>query len=304
MKVKYVPIILFLGALSVLLSSYQIGYTNSPLSGGDERSGATGVASCGGGGCHNNGATAAITVSLELDSAGVAVTSYRAGGSYTVKLTGTNTTNSSLPDFGFALSSVKSSGSGTVAAVQAGNWGTAPTGAQISVSGSGLLIAEHQVPVGPTTGTGGNGSTYARLLPWTAPVAGTGSVKFFGMVNVVNGNGNADNSDKWNNTTLTITEATGPNGINTVSDQVNSLKVYPTLMSGNANVSFDLKESADVTAQIISMNGQVVQTLMSGESLSTGNVNRSYDVAGLSAGVYFVRIQTGNSSVVSKIVKQ
>jgi hypothetical protein len=75
-------------------------------------------------------------------------------------------------------------------------------------------------------------------------------------------------------------------------------------MSGNVTVAFDLKETAAVSAQLISMQGQLVKTLMSDESLSAGNINRSYDVNGISAGIYFVKLQIGNSSVVTKVVKQ
>jgi hypothetical protein len=303
MKVKYVPIAIFLGALSLLLSSYQAGYTNG--SGGDDKSGAIGAVTCSTGGtCHSTSATAGITVTIELDSAGVSVNQYHGGGSYTVKLTGTNTTNATLPLSGFELATVKAAGAGTGSAVQAGNWGTLPTGVQSSVSNNGLLIAEHQVQLGPTTGTGATGSTYVRNIPWTAPAAGTGSVVLYGVVNAVNGDGTGNAADKWNSANKTIAEAGGPNGINDLSDKLSGFNAYPTLMSGNVTVAFDLKETAAVSAQLISMQGQLVKTLMSDESLSAGNINRSYDVNGISAGIYFVKLQIGNSSVVTKVVKQ
>lgn len=301
MKVKYVPVVIFLGALSILLSSYQTGYTANA---GDDRTGASSsTVGCGGNGCHSSGATAGIVITIELDSAGVAVNQYHPGGSYVIKLKGTNTTATTLPAFGFALACVKSAGAGTSTAVQAGNWGTMPAGDQSSPTAT-LLIAEHQIVSGATTGGGATGGTYVQNIPWTAPIAGTGSVAFYGVVNAVNGDGNANTVDKWNSANKTVTEAGGPNGINDLSDKLSGFNAYPTLMSGNVTVAFDLMEASPASAQLISMQGQVVKNLISDETLSAGSIHRSYDVSDLAAGIYFVKLQIGNSSVVTKVVKQ
>jgi hypothetical protein len=51
------------------------------------------------------------------------------------------------------------------------------------------------------------------------------------------------------------------------------------------------------------MQGQVVKTLVGEESLGEGTFKRSFEINGLSTGIYLVRLQIGNSSVVSKVVK-
>jgi hypothetical protein len=300
MRLKYLPYAIFVGALSILLSSYSAGYTNG--SGGDNRTGSIGAVGCGGGGCHSSAATTGITVTLELDSAGIVVTRYRGGGSYTVKITGTNTTSNSLPDFGFGISTVLSANANTSTAAQAGSWGTAPAGTQISVSNTGLLIAEHQAPNGATSGSGGANTVYSESIPWTAPVAGSGSVKIYGVLNAVNGNNQADNSDKWNATSITVTESS-PNGINDLTDKLTGLSVYPTLMNSNVTIAFDLKETSGVTVDMVSLEGQVVKTLVANESLSDGAFRRSYDINGLATGIYLVRVQIGSSFSVTKVIK-
>jgi hypothetical protein len=211
MKLKLLSIVFFLGSVSFLVSSYSSGYTNNT---GSDATGASGTATCGGNGCHSSTATSGITVSLELDSAGVSVNRYHPGASYIIKISATNTTSGSLPVFGFGVATVKASGAGTSSAIQAGNFGTLPNGVQTSVTNGSLLVAEHQIPSSSTTGTGGTGSTYVRSLPWTAPSAGTGAVKIFGIVNAVNGDNIANTADKWNNTSKTITEFGAPSGIN------------------------------------------------------------------------------------------
>jgi hypothetical protein len=164
------------------------------------RGGTTGCGSC-------HGSTTSIGTTIELDSAGISVSSYRPGGSYTVKLKATNATGLSLPAFGCQMSVTKLANAGTSTAAQAGTWGTMPTGMQNS-GGTPTLIEQSQ-PLNPLSGTGANGTVYSISVPWTAPVAGTGSVKLYGLINAVNNNGGDDTGDKAQVApAVTITEAT------------------------------------------------------------------------------------------------
>lgn len=207
-------LLIFAGILgSISLSSYRDGYAFN----GSDGSGATGSTGCS---CH--GSTSAIGTKVELDSAGVPVTSYRPGMSYTVKISAANTTATSYPKFGFQLATVKVSGAGTGSAVQAGTWGTPlPTGVKnTSTASSGLPIPfiEHSAAaIAATTGTGGSGTTYVESIPWTAPAAGTGSFKIYGVLLASNGN-NSDVGDRAQvATAVTITEAVAPAAVASVS---------------------------------------------------------------------------------------
>ncbi|MBL7801595.1 MAG: T9SS type A sorting domain-containing protein [Chitinophagales bacterium] len=185
---------------SISLSSYRDGYAFN----GSDGSGATSAAGCS---CHNT--TNSLNTTVELDSAGVPVTSYVPGGSYTVKITATNSSATSWPKYGFQLASVKVTGSGTGSAQQAGTWSsTLPASVhQINLS---IPIIEHSTPINATSGTGGSGTTYTQTIPWTAPASGTGSIKLYGIINAVNGN-NGSNGDGYKAATAkTITEVVAP----------------------------------------------------------------------------------------------
>ncbi|MCW3123335.1 MAG: surface protein [Flavipsychrobacter sp.] len=189
--------------LGLLIYVVMSSYSSGPGIFGYERSGATGSPGCAGSGCHASVATATTTVSITLLSSGTPVTTYTAGGSYTIRITGTQTSSSfTLPSFGYQVTAVKDV-SGTPTSV-----GTlsAPSGSHLTTI-SGIKVIEHSSPITATSGSGGSGTTYVVNVPWTAPVANTGCVTLYGVVNAVNGNFTADAGDLWNNTSLVINEA-------------------------------------------------------------------------------------------------
>jgi hypothetical protein len=61
--------------------------------------------------------------------------------------------------------------------------------------------------------------------------------------------------------------------------------------SGTATVEFGVGISAPVTIQVVNSQGQVVRTLVSSH-LQWGEYDMSFDTQGLSAGAYFIRMQT------------
>ena len=91
-------------------------------------------------------------------------------------------------------------------------------------------------------------------------------------------------------------------GIADISNKLNSLSVFPTVFDQHIQVSFELKENAKVEGTIVDLNGRVVKTILD-EGLSAGNFNRSFDLSGLSAGLYLVKLQIGDAFIVRKIVK-
>ncbi len=211
-KLTLLPVIAIL--IYVLLTSYAAG----PGLSGYERTGAGTTTGCASGtSCHAATATASTTVSVQLIevSTGSVVATYVGGRSYTVKITGTQTSGSlTLPRFGFQLTAVKTASHTTTA----GNL-TAPAGTHTVIpSGSTIKIVEQSSALTGTyvTGTGTAGTTYNISVPWTAPVAGTGGVSFFSVLNAVNANGAADAGDKWNNTSLAVTELAAISGTSAV----------------------------------------------------------------------------------------
>jgi len=181
-----ITLVIFCALAYVVLTSSNSGYSRN-------ETGATGATGCS---CH--GSTNSINPTVELDSAGIPVLSYVPGASYTVKLSGAEMSGNSY--FGYELSLVKATGAGSGSAAQAGTWGTMPSGSKTSTS---------QKMVEQSTRNSASGNMYTVSIPWTAPAAGTGSVKIYGIINGVNGDGNTsgDGAQIATNNGLTITEA-------------------------------------------------------------------------------------------------
>ena len=171
----------FIGSITAMMYAYQGGAANQ---GGIDCTNASGAGSgCGGGGCHNSGTD---SVKVELDSAGVPVTSYHPGMSYTVKISGKNNSTTTLTYYGFQLAVVNASGAGTSGATDVGTWGSTTGSVQKTTpatSGLPITIVEQSNRINATSGGGAQNSTYINSTPWTAPAAGTGSVKIYGVLN-------------------------------------------------------------------------------------------------------------------------
>ena len=292
MKHKLI-LFIFIAFASIVLSGYRSGAANNNGTDGTGAEGTGTGTGCGGGGCH--GSTSSIATTVELDSAGVAVTSYVPGGAYTVKITATNSTGVTLAKFGFQLATVTAATGGSGSATQAGTWGsTLPTYVQNTPgggSGSGLNIPiiEQTRAISPTTGTGANGTVYSESIPWTAPAAGTGSISIYGVMNAVNNNGNADQTDKWQQATpVTITEAFNCPSVS-ASASSTTLTALPagatsyqwyrngTAVGGATSSTYAPVSSGSYTVQVTSPGGctgtssavSFIVTGISEESLST-----------------------------------
>ena len=186
-----------------MMYAYQGGAANQ--GGIDSTSASGGSSGCGGGGCHSSGTTDSVKV--ELDSAGTRVTSYHPGMAYTVKISGINGSTTTLNYYGFQLAVVKLSGAGTSSATDAGTWGATSGSVQNTPpanSGLPITIIEQSTRINATSGAGAHNSTYINSTPWTAPAAGTGSVKIYGVINELHSQGTSKYQIA---SALTITEA-------------------------------------------------------------------------------------------------
>lgn len=271
---KFLLIPMLAAGVYVTMSSNQNGYS---LNQTGSHGGGTGC-----GTCHGSSAVSGINVSIELDSAGTIVTSYKAGMTYTLRIKATNTTTFTLPNFGTQLSIV--SGTGT-ASTNAGTLTALTSGTNIRTS-STIKYLSHTTPIAATTGTGATGTTYVAEATWVAPVAGTGTVKAYGVINAVNGNGNDDNGDKWNVTNASFTEQIASTAVSAVAN--NNIKLYPN--------------PANEVLNIAGFEGKAAIMDMQGRTVATGS-NR-IDIAHLAAGQYIVVLQDGANSTTMQFVKQ
>jgi len=94
-----------------------------------------------------------------------------------------------------------------------------------------------------------------------------------------------------------ISEEQGPAGTGE-----NKLKAYPNPFSNVANVEFSAVESGQAKVEVYDMVGQRVATLFDGEVEAGDSYMEVFHADNLSTGVYFIRLTTGDSSLVKRII--
>lgn len=144
-------------------------------------------------------------------------------------------------------------------------------------------------------------TTKTWTFKWTAPAAGTGPVTFYYAYNTADNDGEVTGDVIYNGAS-TIQESTGT-GLEDISTKVSDLTVFPNPISQNFGVSFDLKETNQVSAQLYSIDGQLVKQLIN-EQMSNGRIVRQFDLQELQAGIYLVKLNVGEASITKRIVKQ
>ncbi len=81
----------------------------------------------------------------------------------------------------------------------------------------------------------------------------------------------------------------------------NGIKIYPNPFSLQTTIEFTLPESEFVTISIYDITGKRLETILS-KKLSKGNHKINWNAEGLNEGIYFIRMETQNSSIVHKAV--
>lgn len=274
MKKKIILITGSLAIAALTFSSYSTGYGG----GGGNATGAAG-STVGCTPCHGSTTTATMGNITVIDkSTSMPVTKYTAGVTYQVNFTGTN--SASLPKFGFqvAVTNSSSASTGTLIATSTSNTAVRTVGA--------IKIIEHTSSISGVTA-----GAYNISFDWTAPVAGTGTVTFYGVLNAVNGNGGDDTGDDPSNgTTTVLTE--NSTSIASLKSSVAS-KIFPNPCINVLKI--ELKNEGNFNAQVMDISGR--------QLLETSN-QKAIDVTSLSSGVYFIKITQGNAQQVASFVKQ
>ncbi len=301
----------FVYLLTICLGSFVImSYkTGAGTNGWDCTGAETGLGNpsgCKGSGCHATAVTTAIGVAMEIDSAGVPTTHYKGGMLYTIKLSGINNGTTSLPKYGLQIGAIK----GAVAAttpVNAGTW-TAPfpTTTHYAAPQAGNFVVgvvEQTAPIAATTGTGAAGTTYVKIFNWTAPVAGTGTVSFWAVLNAVNGNNNEDSGDHWNTIHQVVNEWPAATGIDEAAVASLNLSVFPNPANENIHLTYTLSKRSEVSVKIFDVNGRVVSDLLN-EMQSEGEQRLDSNTSALSKGVYIVMLNVDGNRSTQRLVVQ
>jgi hypothetical protein len=85
-------------------------------------------------------------------------------------------------------------------------------------------------------------------------------------------------------------------------DQVVEFNVFPNPAKEHLTISFNLKQSAEISIQLISLNGKKVGVIPTNK-YAIGNHQKHLDVSKLSTGIYFLQMNTGKNVITKKITK-
>ena len=277
------PLIIFstvLCGLYVLLSSNAAGPATA---GNGIRNGAPGSnGTCSA--CHGGGAgTTTAAIALKEKATGTAANGvYKPGTVYTVTISGNN---ANLAFFGFQVTSVK----GTAQAGTFSNMGSDKHIANVN----GLQLVEHSTSLAKTNGQ------YEASFDWTAPVAGTGTVTFNGIINGVNKDNNTGGDKASNTVSLNLTEQS-TTGIAEAA-YWKSLKVFPQPASNVLHISSEGIKEGKYTLTVYDLNGKA---LWQNDYRAQNNLMQTeVPLQQLAAGTYFLNIK-GESQVTRMFIKQ
>ncbi len=149
-----------------------------------------------------------------------------------------------------------------------------------------------------SSGISGTGSKTWNFR-WTAPATGLGPVTFYGTFNATNSNSSVS-GDSIFKTTYVVTEA--PAGVQDQYADNFSLTTFPNPAFDNLNVKFTLQEPASVKIELYDINGNKTVSLFSGSGLN-GEINKTFDISSYPQGIYFLRLNTGGSHSLHKVIK-
>jgi hypothetical protein len=88
-----------------------------------------------------------------------------------------------------------------------------------------------------------------------------------------------------------------------LSDVMGSLSydVYPNPASDVLNVKLDLKQAADLSIALYTLDGKLAGQLYNGTE-AAGSVSRQFSLGQYSKGVYLLQITTGSESSMQKLM--
>jgi len=174
-----------------------------------------------------------------------------------------------------------------------------PTGQKLGVMtitdvGRTKLVGSGKYITHTAAGTSGAGSN-SWSFNWTAPVAGTGGVTFFGAFNYSNHN-NATSGDVIKLDQLTVNE-----DLFTMVDAIDGekpIRLYPNPVAGA--VQFRIPENLKVeTVMVYDISGALVRTF----EVTRISDRCEIDVTTLTAGTYYVSFATEEGTYTEKLIK-
>jgi len=128
------------------------------------------------------------------------------------------------------------------------------------------------------------------ILQWTAPATGVGPITFYACAVV----------GELNTKTTTMVAPQNTIGIN--DPKAIPVRIYPNPVEDKLTVSFSLNGTESVKLELLSVNGKTISNLFQGICFA-GEQSMIFPID-LEAGIYLLRIQTGNENQIRKLIVQ
>ena len=236
---------------------------------------------CAKSGCHS-GTASARDLMITSD---VAPSGYIPGGIYTITV---SITQAGISKWGFECS--PQDGGGNVIGTLA-----------ITNSTETKLLSGTYITHKTAGTTGTTSGTKSWSFRWTAPVAGTGSVPFYASVMAANGNGNDAGDLVFKDTYMVFED---PN--TGIVEKANTIDfaVFPNPVEGNTiQVNFNANASSTSRIRVMSLHGTVVNEI-NHNATSNGIQHTALSMENLAKGVYFIEIQNGIGTKMTRIIRR
>jgi hypothetical protein len=138
---------------------------------------------------------------------------------------------------------------------------------------------------------------------WTAPSSNAGKVTFYAAANAANGDG-VTYGDYIYTTSLTLTPSLSAS-VNDIKTADAKFSIFPNpVADGNAALLYMLNEPANVSAKLLSLNGQVI-TYFFNEQENAGLHQKKINLnPAIKKGVYLVQLDLNGNSYFKKIEVQ
>ena len=93
-----------------------------------------------------------------------------------------------------------------------------------------------------------------------------------------------------------------PVGLGGTDENISALSLYPNPTTGNSSIQFSLKQTGSVSIDILDISGRKVAGLPA-DIFQAGNTSIQLPVGDLPAGMYMVRLTTGETTITRKLVR-
>ncbi len=266
-----------LAAVSALVTGSAFVIINS--SGIAGQTGSPGEQTCSA--CHSGGTSMASGATITASPA-FSSNAYVPGQTYTINVI---VGGLGFSNFGFGCEILNSSNS------NAGTMQNAGTGVQFMTAGNGRNNAVHTTP---KSGTGF--ATFS--FEWVAPASGV--VNIYASGNCVNLNGNTS-GDLVVTASLSINPQVS-SGVSQTELALTNLALFPNPTSGQVNLNYSLMESADISIDLVAIDGSLVANLLN-EKQQQGYIKKNLRLpSNISSGVYFIKVSANGNQVSQRLV--